>query len=234
MHEVFAVNHNGRESIEIFDLDVSKAIPRLTWKGCVIAPRAMTPNSVAPLPSGGFVATSFGIRTDPKTYEKALAGEISGFVAEWSPTAGWSEVPGTLLVANNGVAVSKDGKQLFVTTWGDRKLHVLSRGEIPHTHQTIDLPGVRPDNVRLLADGKLLIAGQSAEPNVVFACLSQPVCTVEFKVLRFDPATSILEPLLDEPGSPVFGGASAAILVGDEIWVGTFRGNRVARYKLRP
>jgi hypothetical protein len=233
VHEVFAVNHNGRESIEVFDLDVSKAVPSLTWKGCVIVPPSVSPNSVAPLPSGGFVVTSFGIRTDPKTFEKVLAGGISGFVAEWSPSAGWSEVPGSLLVADNGVDVSKDGKQLYVTTWGDSKLHILSRGELPHTHQTIDLSGFRPDNVRVLADGKLLIAGQAGEPSAIFTCTRQPVCTVGFKVVRFDPATSKLETLLDEPGSSVFGGASVAIVVGEELWVGTFRGDRVARYKLR-
>ena len=233
VHEVFAVNHNERESIEIFDLDVSEAIPRLTWKGCVIAPPAMSANSVAPLPDGGFVVTSFGIRTDPNTYEKALAGEISGFVAEWSPEAGWSEVPGSLLVANNGIAVSEDGKQLFVTTWGDGKLHLISRGEIPHTRHTIDLAGLRPDNIRMLADGSLLIAAQAAEGAEVFACSREPVCTVGFVVLRFDPKTETIERLLEEPGSPVFGGASGAIVVGDEIWVGTFRGDRVARYRLR-
>ena len=233
VHEVVAVNHNGRESIEVFDLDVSKPVPSLTWKGCVVVPPSVSPNSVAPVPNGGFVVTSFGIRTDPKTFEKVMAGGISGFVAEWSPTAGWSEVPGTQLVANNGVEVSKDGKQLYVTSWGDSKLHILSRGEIPYTHQAIDLPGFHPDNIRALADGKLLIAGQAGDSTAIFACLRQPVCTVGFKVVRFDPATSTVEPLLDEPGSPVFGGASAAIVVGEELWVGTFRGDRVARYKLR-
>ena len=233
IHEVFAVNHNGRESIEVFDLDVSKESPRLTWKGCVVVPPAMLPNSVAPLPDGGFVATSFGNRTDPKTFEKAMAGDVSGFVAEWSATAGWSEAPGTLLSANNGVGVSKDGKQLFVTSWGDGKLHILSRGEIPHSRQAIDLPGLRPDNIRVLDDGTLLIAGQATQASAVFTCARQPVCTVGFKVLQFDPASSTMKTLLDEPGSPRFGGASAAIIVGEEIWVGTFRGDRVARYKLR-
>ncbi len=133
--------------------------------------------------------------------------------------AGWSEVPGTLLVANNGIAVSDDGKQLFVTTWGDGKLHILSRGEIPHTRQTIDLSGLRPDNIRMLADGSLLIAAQAAKSAEVFECLREPVCTVGFVVLRFDPNTQALERQLEEPGSPDFGGASAAIVVGDEIWM---------------
>ena len=233
VHEVLAINHNGRESIEVFDLDVTKAVPRLAWKGCVIAPPSMNPNSVAAVPGGGFVVTSFGIRTDPQTYERGVTGGVSGFVAEWSPTVGWSELPGTQLVLNNGIVASDDGKRLFITTWGDSKLHVISRGEIPHTHQTIGLPAFHPDNVRMLADGKLLIAGQSGDPSAIFACSRQPVCTAGFKVVRLDPETAVATPLLDEPGSAVFGGASVAIAVGNELWVGTFRGDRVARYKLR-
>ncbi|MET0535068.1 MAG: hypothetical protein ABW171_12655 [Steroidobacter sp.] len=233
VHEVFAVSHNERESIEVFDLDVSKPTPSLTWKGCVVVPAAMNPNSVAPLPDGGFVATSFGIKTDPATYQKAATGGISGFVAEWSPARGWSEVPGTQLVANNGVGVSPDGKKIFITTWGDGKLHVISRGEIPYSWQSIGLPEVHPDNLRVLDDGKILIAGQVGSPQEIFTCSQQPVCTVGFKVVRVDLATAAAETLLDEPSNPVFGGASGAIIVGDEIWVGTFRGNRVARYKLR-
>lgn len=232
-HELYAVNHNGRRSIEIFDMDMSSTRPALSWKGCVVVPPAVMPNSVAPLPSGGFVVTSFGIRTDPQTYQKAMVGGISGFVARWAPGAGWSEVPGTQLSANNGIAVSEDGKRLFVTGWGDSKLHVISLGEIPYTHQALDLGAVHPDNIRETADGKLLIAGQVAKPAEIFACASLASCEVGFKVIAVDPVSLAIEPLLDEPGSRAFGGASAAILVGNELWVGTFSGSRIARYRVR-
>lgn len=231
-HELLAINHVDRESIEIFDLDVSKPTPTLRWKGCVIVPASVSPNSVAPVADGGFAVTSFGIRTDAKTYEKMATGEVSGFVAEWSPRAGWREVPGSLMAATNGIAVSPDSKHLFVTGWADSTLRILSRGEIPHTHETVALGGGRPDNIRDTPDGKLLITLQSGSVLDVFNCTSDPVCLVGFKVLRYDPASKKLETLLDEPKNPVFGGASAAIIVGNELWVGTFQGDRIARYKL--
>ena len=232
-HELYAVNHNARQSIEVFDLELSGSQPELSWKGCVVVPPAVMPNSVAPLPDGGFVVTSFGIRTDPQTYQKAMAGGVSGFVARWAPGAGWSEVPGTQFSANNGIAVSEDGRRLFVTGWGDRKLHVISLGEIPYTHQALDLGAIHPDNIRAAPDGRLLITGQAATPAAIFACANLSSCEVGFKVIAVDPSSMAIELLLDEPGSPSFGGASAAILIDDELWVGTFSGSRIARYRLR-
>lgn len=231
-HEVLAVNHIDRESIEVFDLDTGTSTPTLRWKGCVVVPAAVSPNSVTPLPDGGFAVTSFGIRTDPKTYEKMAAGGVSGFVAEWSPAGGWSETPGTLLPATNGIAASADGRRLFITGWADSTLRILSRGTIPHTHETVALGGGRPDNIRETPDGKLLITLQSGSVMDVFNCASEPLCPMGFKVLRYDPASNTLETLLDEAKNPVFGGASSAIVVGNELWVGTFQGNRIARYKL--
>lgn len=232
VHEVYAVNHNGRESVEIFDLDVGAKVPALTWKGCVVMPAAVMPNSVAPLPGGGFVVTSFGIRTDAQTYQKAMVGGISGLVAQWLPGAGWSEVPGTQFSANNGIAVSADGKRLFVTGWGDHKLHVISLGEIPYTHQAVDLGAMHPDNIRETDEGRLLITGQVGKPTDIFACSSNPACGVGFQVIAADPVSLRLETLLDERGSGVFGAASSAIQVGNELWVSPFSGSRIARYRL--
>ena len=120
-----------------------------------------------------------------------------------------------------------------VTGWTDGTLRILSRGEIPHTHKTVALGGGRPDNIRDAPDGKLLITLQAGTVADVFNCTNDPVCRVGFKVLRDDPASAQLETLLDEPTNPVFGGASSAIIVGKELWVGTFQGNRIARYPLR-
>ena len=47
------VHHGLRESIEVFDLDVSRKDPALTWVGCVVAPESATLNAVAPLPWAG-------------------------------------------------------------------------------------------------------------------------------------------------------------------------------------
>src|SRR5262245_47080503 len=46
-YTVYATNHGGRESVEVFELDASSAAPTATWIGCVVAPGKMSFNSVA-------------------------------------------------------------------------------------------------------------------------------------------------------------------------------------------
>lgn len=225
--EVYAVNHGGRESVEIFDLDMRAATPTLVWKGCVIVPDAVAPNAVTPLPDGGLAVTSFGERTDKDSFAKMAAGQRTGFVAAWSPKTGWSEVPGSRLAAPNGIAASADGRTLYVTGWGDGTLHLLPwrRSGQP---RSVALDGLRPDNIRVAPDGGLLIAGQAATASAVLGCGRQRVCEVASRVLKVDPATLEATTLADVPGSPVFGGASVALLVDGRLWLGSFRGDRIA------
>ena len=233
VHQAYAVNHGGRESIEIFDLDASGAEPKLIWRGCAMTPETASANSITPLPNHGFAITSFGVRNDKQSMEKVGAGQPSGFVTEWSPAKGWVEVPGTEFSGDNGIVASADGSTLFIAGWGDRTLHVVSRGKVPPTHRAVPLPGFHPDNIRYGPDGSLIIAGQAAEPKAILACISAPVCTVDSKVVRVNPKTFAIETLVEEPGTPEYGGTAGAIIVGDEVWLGPFRGNRVARVKLR-
>ncbi len=231
--EVYAVNHGGRESIEVFDLDVRGTKPMLVWRGCALSPETASANSVTPLPDRGFAVTSFGVRTDKQTFDKISAGQPSGFVTEWSPEAGWSQVPGTEFSGDNGIVASEDGSTLFIAGWGDQTLHIVSRGKVPATHRAVPLSGFHPDNIRYAPDGSLIIAGQAAEPGAVFRCLADPVCQVDSKVVKVNPKTLEVESLVEEPGNPSFGGATGAIIVDDEIWLGTVRGNRIARVKIK-
>ena len=45
-YTVYATNHGGRESIEVFEI-AGGAIPTATWIGCVLMPNGMAANSVA-------------------------------------------------------------------------------------------------------------------------------------------------------------------------------------------
>lgn len=65
LYHLYVVHHGFRESIEIFEIDTRyqgavsvSPTPGFAWIGCVIAPEAMTLNSVSPLPGGGFAATA--------------------------------------------------------------------------------------------------------------------------------------------------------------------------------
>src|ERR1700743_379828 len=42
-----ARNHGGRESVEVFNVDLSRARPKFTWTGCVVAPKGFWPDAVA-------------------------------------------------------------------------------------------------------------------------------------------------------------------------------------------
>ena len=233
VHQAYAVNHGGRESIEVFDLDLRGQEPKLVWRGCALTPESTSANSVAPLPNQGFAVTSFGVRTDQRSVDKISAGQPSGFVTEWSPARGWTQVPGTEFSGDNGIVASADGATLFIAGWGDQALHIVSRGKVPPTHRAVPLSGFHPDNIRYGPDGSLIIAGQAAEPKSILCCLAAPVCQVDSKVVKVNPRTLEVETLVEEPGNPDFGGASGAIVVDDEIWLGPFRGNRIARLKAK-
>jgi len=223
-HTLFAINHGGRESIEVFDLDATAAEPTLTWIGCLNAPEGASLNSVAPAPNGGLVASKFNALGDAKAFAKMAAGEKTGLVYHWTPAAGFKVVPGTQMSGANGVAVSADGKWLFANAWPEKKINrfPLAGGKA----ETISVDFL-PDNLRWAPDGMLLVAGQVSDMKNLQSC-GKPRCPHAWTVLKIDPATMKTTPVLHEEGTEAFSDATGALQVGDDIWVGTFRGDRLA------
>ena len=54
---VYAINHGGRESVEIFELH--PAANSAEWIGCALAPEGATSNSISAMRGGGFAITKF-------------------------------------------------------------------------------------------------------------------------------------------------------------------------------
>jgi hypothetical protein len=79
-----------------------------------------------------------------------------------------------------------------------------------------------PDNLNFAPDGSILAAGQSC----VQATCEGRASTV--RVSRVDPQSLQVTPLIDHAETAAFGGATTAIQVGIDIWVGSFRADRVA------
>jgi hypothetical protein len=175
---VYAVNHGGRESVEMFQLSAQGATAQ--WVGCVLMPQYAIGNAVAALPDGGFVVSKFLDQRDSKGLEHVMAGQVNGTVYRWRPRQGFTEVPGTRLSGDNGVAVTKDGRWLFVNAYGSREVvRVALSGERPAQVVKVDF---NPDNLRWTPDGRLFVTGQ-------------------FR---------------------------STVQVGSVVWMGTFRGDRVA------
>lgn len=88
---VYAVNHGGRESIEVFRLEASARGLALTWLGCALTPESYAANSVAALPDGGFAMT-VPLKSEAELFA-AGAGQPTGAVLRWSSAAAGTSWP---------------------------------------------------------------------------------------------------------------------------------------------
>ena len=239
LHLLYVVHHGFRESVEIFEIDTRyqgavsvSPIPGFTWIGCVVAPEGMTLNSVSPLPHGGFVATVPFVPPEGGEFSPADIGgdAIFGVVLEWHPEDGWSTVPGSESSGPNGIEASRDGEWLYVNLWSAGQVLRLSRGREPVEKEIVDL-GFFPDNIRWQADGSLLTAGHSAEsiPRIL-ECLETLCDDMGTHTARVDPDTLAVTHVVDAPANEHFFTGTAALDVGGEIWMGSMRGERIARF----
>jgi hypothetical protein len=226
MHELFAINHKGRQSVEVFDIGAAPDGPSLTWKGCVVIPSDVSANAVAALPDG-LVVTSFG-GDGAQGEADLLAGHPGGFVARWVSGKGWSHVPGSDFGGDNGVAASPDGGMLYVNDWGDGTVRVLSLrgGGAP---SSISVGDFHPDNLHWTSAGLLLIAGQVGKASDVIACSSSPTCAVGSMIVVLAPRTHTILRRWSLAPTGEFSAASTALRFGLDYWVSSFRGDCIVQ-----
>jgi hypothetical protein len=243
VHTLYAVHHGDRESIEVFEVNAGATPPAVTWIGCAVVPDPVGINSVAALPDGGFVLTNFDPRLPPPPggrggglSSKLMAGEQNGEIWEWHAKSGWAKVPGSETAGANGIEVSRDGKWIYVAQWGKQSFLRLSRGKTPVERQEIPL-GFRTDNIRWAPDGKTLIvagqgtvAAQPAQTTPPGGQRGRGQAAQATVVVRVNPQTMMYEEVIHQAPAPGQSAASVAVQVGDELWVGSFRGDRLTRY----
>ncbi|MFY0569883.1 SMP-30/gluconolactonase/LRE family protein [Archangium lansingense] len=209
-HTLYAVNHGGRESIEVFDVRVSAEGPELTWTGCVVLPAEHEANSVAPLPDGGIVVTI-----------PHLPSSSRGAVLRWVPGGGWTEVPGTRFHLNNGILVSPDGTRLYVNEYMSSKVHEVPLDGASTSPRSVHL-GFHPDNLRFAPDGSILATGHPNSMAVVALCGFLLGCGIGTEVARIEPTTFQATTLFERGANETFSAGTSAIVVGDELWIGSF------------
>jgi hypothetical protein len=219
-HTLYVVRHNGREAIEVFDVDARGAQPTLTWVGCILPPDdvPLDFNSVAWVPDGDGVAV-----TSPGTDD----------VWEWDPVTGWAEVPGSQGISPNGIEISPDGDWYYVGGWGTEALYRISRGATPVQVESLPV-GFHIDNVHWDDDGQLLAAGHQATVQAVIDCLVIDVCEdIVSKVVRVDPELQDVEEVFSYPTDDLLALGTTAIQVHNRIWIGGLAGERIAVIKDR-
>jgi hypothetical protein len=222
---LYTTSHGEREAIEIYDLDLSEAAPILTWTGCVLLQQDGYFNAVIRLSDGGFVATR--MRDANVSNNDVSPGEITGRLLEWHPGGSLQPLAGTELSLPNGIDVSVDDRYLYVAASGTQELVVFDRDTTPLSKRTASLP-MRPDNVHWDGNGMLLLAGRNpVDPTTCDGA----ACPSGWTAVEVDPETLAFKRLGGADGNASMQRASAAIRVGDEIWVGSNQ-DRIARFSV--
>lgn len=232
------VNHGGRESIELFEIAFDVGGPVLFWRGCVPLPPRVWPNDLVLSPGGGVLATNMlpgrcGL-SGAWGVVRLFFGADTGDVLEWRPESGWSALAESAASAPNGLAASRDASEVYVAEWGRDRLVRLRRDQRGHAQRdSVELPH-HPDNITWTKDGRLLVTGQLGPVGSLMACsrIEAGTCGVPFSVVLVEPATLEVIPVLDSTGA-VMGAGTVALEVGDEIFIGTFAGDRLARAPFR-
>lgn len=217
VHRLFVVGHGDRESIEILEVDTAPAAPSVAWIGCVIAPDPIGLNSVRGLADGGFVTTNFLPRGGERAaMMRMMQGETNGELWEWHTDSGWEKVPGSEAAGANGVELSDDGRTIYMAAWGSQSFARISHAAAEVSRDEIPL-GFRVDNIRWARDGSLLAVGQGTGEDAQV-----------WKVVKVDPETLEVRDVVSRPNNDVFVAGTVAVEVGDDLWVGSFRGDRIA------
>jgi hypothetical protein len=233
-YTLYATNHGGRESVEVFDLDPRGQTPLATWIGCVVTPDKQALNSVAVFSDGAMVATVLVL--PGKTFEDVWAGRNTGVVLMWAPgSKGFRTLAGTELPGNNGIETSSDDREFYVASTGLKRIVAYSRANPSKPLRVAQLKDFGPDNVRMV-NGRLLTAGMvDNEP----ACGGAPkkpedlVCPRGWIADAIDPKTMAITEFARGPAAPPYTGTATAMPVGNDLWLSSFNVDRVAYRALK-
>jgi hypothetical protein len=217
---LYVVNHGGRESIEMFVFTGGDA-PRLGWIGCAPLPPGPFGNGVAALPDGTVYATNMG---KPIGGGKAVS-PMGGNVLSWRPGTGWRTVPGSAMYGPNGLVVTPDGRHLYVAAWAAGQVVELTIGK-PAMRRTLAVDFL-PDNMRWGTGGTLLATGQRTKAEATTDCYlsTRTHCGIPGAFAEIDAAAMTARCTAVAPNDF----PTTAIPVGEELWIGSARGDHIAR-----
>jgi hypothetical protein len=234
--QLLVVQHGGRESIEYFEVSGSGSDWSAQWRGCVVAPEMAWLNSVAALPGGGFVTTKMMNRTQnaDDLAEAFAEGRKEGYVLEWEPGRGFAVLGGSHGGMPNGIVTSRDGRMVYVNSSGENEVRRIERATGEVTARASNLPGL--DNARWASDGRLVVASVTAEGGhaddfILCMNLTEGACPIPFQIVAIDPESMEQEVLYANEGPPM-GAGTVGLVIGKDLFVGSFAGDRILRVSL--
>lgn len=233
---LYVAGHAEREAIEVFDVDTGGAEPAFVWRGCLRMPPGLAANSVSVTPGGAVLASVLFL--PGRTMADNVERRPTGGVYRRAPGASAFElVPGSELPGDNGLEATPDGEGFFVVAWGLKAVYRFDLAAPLASPDVVALP-FHPDNIHWDARGRLIAAGMVAEEPACggpFRAVEGKVdlsCHRGWAVAAIDPRTLAVTPVASGPADPDFSNVSTGLFVGDELWLGSFRADRLAWRKL--
>jgi sugar lactone lactonase YvrE len=203
----------------------------LAWRGCAVAPDNTLLNDVAILPDGGFAVTHMYPKRHETLYSlAAVIGFSTGYVLEWQAAGGFHKVAGSDGRMPNGIEASKDGASLYVDMYLGGEVRKIS-GQTGETLVSADV--VHPDNILWSPDGSLLVASHDTSLSTSW----RVTASRRARARRGSRSSSSIRNV-GKDGSlrerrAADGRRHRAIHVGNELIIGTFKGDRIAARRSR-
>jgi hypothetical protein len=232
--QLLVVQHGGREAIEFFEVLGRGTQWRVEWRGCVPAPTNASLNDVAALSNGDFYTTQMAPIDPPLDLAKGMPTHITGHAFAWSQAnTAFRKIEGTEGSMPNGIATSPDGRVIYMNASAEgslRKVEVATGRELGRV--SVDTP----DNLTWSPDGRLLTSSLKgdldAEDFVACATITHGACRIPFKIVAIDPdSMTILGTVYESEGAPM-GAGTVGLQVGEELFIGSFKGDRILRVAL--
>ncbi|MDX1669049.1 MAG: hypothetical protein R3194_06515 [Limnobacter sp.] len=234
--QLLVVNHAPRERIEWIELKPTNNTYSAHWRGCLYPPENAYINSVAATPEGGLVMTHMFPKDSPTIGTTALSvalstlGRPSGHVIEWQPETGFNHLEYTEGGFPNGILVSPEGRFMFVAySTGNQVVKFDRINAKPLEAVQVE----KPDNLRWTEEGQILVVGSPISGLEAIQCQENSregvQCAAGFEVTQLDPELKESEKLFRHPGGPPMGGATVAVQFKDDLYIGSFAGNRLLK-----
>ena len=233
--QLLVIQHGSREAVELFEVMGEGTSWQVEWRGCVPAPPNASLNSIAGLSNGDFYTTQMIPLDPPIDLTQGMPRHTTGHAYAWSQAdASFRDIAGTEGAMPNGIVTSPDGRFIYMNATAEhsvRKIEVATGREIGRAE--VD----SPDNARWSPDGRVFIASLARDitGEDFGACVSieQGACSIPFKIVALDPDTmTIVETLYGSDGAPM-GAGTVGLRVGDELFIGSFHGDRILRVNLK-
>lgn len=218
------VNHGGRETVEIFELDNAGAQSRLDWRGCIRAAPETFMNDVVGLTNGDIIFSRMLHHGGNWEMVKSLVGIPTGDLWRWNHEKGLWILPGTDAAQPNGLEISEDNRYVYANMYMEKEVWKVDvdTGEVVAVGKVSNA-----DNSAWGSDGRLWIATHPSTMELMSCFGSQESpCGAGFEIVALDPETMVTESLFSHRGPPM-GAATVAVPQAGRVYMGSFVGDRM-------